>query len=252
MNNTDLRSLDALQFIQSYKLNDVDPTRFMIGSGNGSSGGHIYDSTNRGDTLTREPDNVGVSYSVYGYDYGGRYRGVANPDIAYVGYYIGSSNTGGMLLRSTAGGTLTKITTYPGYVPRQIVMDPQNDRRVFATDYNGHIYGTFNMGASWVNLSGNLSSLTNVFNIRSMDVISPTGALADDILMIGGEKAVFAIHHPGLAGYSNTWSAFGTGLSNALVDSLKYDQKDDIVVIGALAAAGSGPSPTPPPTSPPM
>ena len=47
MNNADLRSLDPLQFIQSYKLNDVDPTRFMIGSGNGSSGGHIYDSTNR-------------------------------------------------------------------------------------------------------------------------------------------------------------------------------------------------------------
>ena len=66
-------------------LNNIDPSRMLIGTAN------IYESLDKGDTLTdlvpvsTTHAFIGDGFSNNPMDYGGRLNGVADPDVFYVG-----------------------------------------------------------------------------------------------------------------------------------------------------------------------
>ncbi len=239
---------NSIQFYQPFKLNAVDPTRMVIGTT------RIYESTNQGDNL----NNLGTVGRVYSMAYGGRYRGIANPDILYVGSY--NISTPHLYVRTTAGGPLTDVeASYAaagGFVARDIVLDPQNDRRAFAVDLNNGVFATFNAGATWVNITGNVRALApgGTSDLRSIAFIGNSANYDTAVLAVGGYGGVYSTQAPGLAGTTPTWAKLGDSMSNALVDSLNYNIADDVLLAGTLGRGSwtlTHPTATTPPIAPP-
>ncbi|WP_435005956.1 WD40/YVTN/BNR-like repeat-containing protein [Tundrisphaera lichenicola] len=218
----------TIQFYQPFKLNAVDPTRVIIGTD------YVYESSNQGDNLTF----LGYSGTVYSLAYGGRYRGVANPNALYIGSYDFSSGAPHLYVRTTGGfaDVEASYNAAGGFLARDIVLDPQNYRRAFAVDYFGGIFATFNAGASWVNITGNLAALApgGTPDPRSIAFIGNSQNYDSAVIAVGGYGGVYAVKSPGLAGTNPTWFKLGDGMSNALVNSLQYNIADDVLVAGTL------------------
>jgi hypothetical protein len=228
--------VDSIGFYQPFVLNKVAQNRMVLGTTS------LYESTDRGNTLNRLGGGLngnGYYGTVYAYDAGGRKAGVANPDAMYVSTYDWNTFTGYMWMRSAPGNALTNVTAAynaaGGFVASHLVIDPQDWRRAYATDFNGHVYATFNGGGRWLDITGDLySAMPSTADMRTIEIVSPTSSVSDDILLIGGFGGVFAVRHPGMAGQPIHWVPLGAGLSDAPVNDLHYDATDDVVVIGTL------------------
>src|SRR5262249_51192762 len=150
-----------IQFYNPYVLNAINPSRMLIGTQN------IYESMNRGDSL----NNLGSTGQLVGggfsfgqpLAYGGRLNGVANPDVFYVG-------SGATIVHRVSGAIVT-LSAYPGTTVHTIVMNPQNYRQVFVADSLNRVWGSFDEGASWIELTANLPSLTS--QVDTIEVFSP-------------------------------------------------------------------------------
>jgi photosystem II stability/assembly factor-like uncharacterized protein len=227
----DLFQVDTTeQDVQPYELNAVDPTRMLLGTS------YLYESFDRGDHLERLAGGAEIG-PVTAMSYGGRLRGVANPDVAYVG----TAGPAKLLLRTTAGGAFTPLTAYPGAVPLDLAVDPQDWRRAYVVDASDHVWATFNAGRYWIDITGDLNTLTPAPRVgpsgffpslRTVAIISPTPGIAGDIVLIGGFGGVYAIRHPGLGGSSLDWTRLGTGFPTVVVNDVRYDAKDDLVIAG--------------------
>jgi hypothetical protein len=208
-----------IQFYNPYVLNAIDPSRMLIGTAN------IYESTNRGDSLT----NLGFTGAFIGGNqglgqpmaYGGRLSGVAFPTVFYVG--------AGATIFHRVSGSIVTLPAYPGAVVRTIVMNPQNYQQVFVVDINNRVWGSFDEGASWIELTANLPSLTS--EVDTIEIFSPDQTIRNMVLIAGGFNT-FQMRRPGAGGAS--WIPLSSALPNALVQDLHYDYTNNVLVAGSL------------------
>ena len=210
-----------LRFYQPYELNTINATRLAIPTT------HLYESSDRGDTLT-DLGNFGTS--INGLVYGGRYRGVANPGLLYFG--VGSQ----VRYRSGDGQPITTLTAYPGSSPVDMTTDPQNSRHLYVLDNAQRVWATLNAGATWINVTGNVASLspTGSSILRTIAFIGNSTNYDTAVLVVGGYGGVYALPTPGLAGTPTIWSKLGDGMSNAVVTDLRYNIPDDVLLAGTL------------------
>jgi subtilisin-like proprotein convertase family protein len=197
-------------------LNAVVPTRGVLATQT------IYESMDQFDHMTNISGGTGSD--IIAMAYGGRFQGVANPDVLY---YASASS---LFLRANAGDTPIQLLNYPGGDVTDIVLDPANWHRAFVTD-SSDIYTTTDSGQTWQKISGNISQLTSG-QISSIEYVDLPGT-ATDALVIGADGGVFS---SSLAA-PTVWAQFGAGLTEADVSDLEYDPTDDVL---AVATAGRG------------
>lgn len=209
-----------IQFYQPYVLNAIDPSRMLIGTAN------IYESLDRGDSLANLlftgffiGDTLGSSPLAYG----GRLNGQANPDVFYVG--AGAN----IFHRVNIGDPITTLGAYPGGRVRTLVIDPLNYRTIYVVDFLNRVWASLNEGASWINLTANLLSLSS--DIRAIDVVSRE-ATPNALLVVGGLGGVFQMANPGSPGGS--WSVLSSELPHGFVRDLHYNATDDVLVAAIL------------------
>jgi hypothetical protein len=213
-----------IQFYQPFVLNTIDSSRMLIGTAN------IYESLNKGDALA----NLGFTGFVIGdgvgsspLAYGGLLNGVPYPDV----FYVGAGST--IRHRVTLGGPITMLSAYPGGTVRTLAIDPQNYQTLYVVDVLNRVWASFNQGASWIDLTGNLATLSS--DIRALAVVR-LDASKHTVLIVGGLGGVFQRKF-GTEGDSEDddgWHALGKGLPPALVRDLHYNSANDILVAGTL------------------
>ena len=113
---------------------------------------------------------------------------------------------------------------------RSVVMDSQNFSNVFVLDYYQRVFGSFNEGASWTNLTANLTNLCS--DIRCIEIFSPTNTPLNTVLVAGGQNGIFQLRRPG--GGGTLWTALSTNLPHALFLDLHYDYVNNVLVAGSL------------------
>ncbi len=247
---------NTFQFVQPYALNNVDPSRMLVGTN------FLYESTDRGDTFTAlgglidltnngldddgdgapdpDPDEWAPANPVgavrqAGYPqsspiaYGGTADGVPNEDVLWVG------GGGNLLLRTTAGGLPSVVSNYTsgavgGGPVADIVMDPEDWRIAYIVDLNGSVFHaqTDDAGVSvtFTNLTGNLPSLAT--DLRTIEFIRTDSA---NVLLVGGQNGVYRAINP-LS--DSEWSEMGLNLPNAPVNDLQYypPSEGDVLAVG--------------------
>jgi hypothetical protein len=210
-----------IQFYNPFTINAINSTRMLIGTAN------IYESLNQGDSLA----NLGFTGQFIGGDagwgrpmaYGSRLSGTPNPDVFYVG-------AGSMLLhRVNLGGPITTLSAYPGSTIITVAMNPQNYRQVFVVDSNNRVWGSSDEGASWIELTANLPSLTSL--VTTLEVFAPDATIRNIVLIAGGFGA-FQMPRPGAAG--TAWIPISSAIPNALVLDLNYNYTNNVLVAGTL------------------
>jgi hypothetical protein len=210
-----------IQFYQPYALNAIDPSRMLIGTAN------IYESLDRGDSLANLGftgffigDNLGASPLAYG----GRLNGEANPDVFYVG--AGPN----ILHRVNSGDPITTLSAYPGARVRALVIDPQHYRTIYVVDFLNRVWASFDEGASWIDLTANLASLSS--DIRAIEVVSLEATPDDPVLLVGGLGGAFQMPNPGAPDAS--WSVLSSELPHGFVRELHYNAEKDVIVAAIL------------------
>ncbi|HEX8165654.1 MAG TPA: FG-GAP-like repeat-containing protein [Beijerinckiaceae bacterium] len=217
VSTTSLASISDGQFSTPVELNNVDPTRLLVGGS-----GHIYTSSNQGTSLTSIAD-VGVN-SFFGGGmmvYGGFQGAVVNPDLIYAA-------SGANVVRQTAAGGGFTTTSPGGSTIRGVTDNPTNWASVFAIDDN-QIFRSTNMGGTWVDVTANLTSLSAA-DFRSIEYVHGT---ADDALVVGTSSGVFYAKVSGLGGAAS-WSELGANLPDAIVYDFEYDAVDNVLVAGTM------------------
>src|SRR5262249_34890038 len=253
---------NTITFVQPYVLNAVNPARMIIGTS------FLYESMDGGNNLTPlgglmdlnsdglnndndfsdppantmplvdELDEFASVISVVGgitaLAYGGMLGDDPAPDVLYVGKNGGAMNgiTGTLLLRTTNAtnsmADFTTLTNYPGGVPRDIVLDPDNWRRGYLVDSNNQVWRFVNAGASladWTKITGNLNPPPGSTNpplsndLRTIELFTPTAASRDDFVLVGGFGGVFRTLNPGP---DALWTEFGARMPNVIVSDLRY------------------------------
>lgn len=207
----------ARQFITPVATNAVNGARIVIGAANG-----VYESFDRGDTITRVLPGVavngtGVDPMVYG--------GAGNSDILYVG------STDRVFIRAAAPpAPLVQSLTFPatgtGATVTDIVIDPDDANTALVTTING-VYRTTNAGAAWTNVTGNLPLLLPL-TVRSIAYVAST---TGDAVVVGTTNGVYFASQA--SGFS-TWGRLGTDLPTVPVFDLFYDRTDDVLVAGTM------------------
>jgi hypothetical protein len=188
-----LFQFDTVQFYQPFVLNAITPARMLIGTTN------LYESLNRGDSLTNLGPLGALVSNSQGYGqamaYGSRLAGLPVPDVFYVGAGATISH------RVTAAGAITKLASYPGGTVITIVMNPNNYKQVYVSDINNKVWGSSDEGTTWVDLTGNLPSLTGL--VTTIEVLSPDATVGTTTLFAGG-FGVFQLTNPSTIG--GTWT----------------------------------------------
>jgi hypothetical protein len=218
-NGQRLRAYDpTVQFYNPYVLNRIDPRRMLIGTTN------IYESRDRGDTLV---NLFATGKFVSSLSYGGRLKGVPVPDA----FYVGTSGPGQpyILHRGTEGGAIGTLTAYPGGGVQDLVMDPQDTRRVYVVDDRNRVWASFDTGLTWRNLTANLPTLLG--QGRTVELFRPASG-GHTVLIVGGLGGVFQLCAPGTPGA--LWSRLGSNLPHGLVLDLRYNYKANVLVAGIL------------------
>jgi len=206
------------QFTTPVELNRVDARRMLIAGDN-----DLYESLDRGDTMTA----LGLNRWVEAMVYGGRSGASDNLDVIWAISPQGPGGTWGpfVYMRSSGGGAPTQTSTQPGtgYL-RDITVDSTDWTKAYVVNESGQVFSTSNSGATWTNITGNLGSGTN--DLRTITFIPGSPS----IVAVGGLNGVFrmATNNVGV------WNQFGTGLTNAIVYDLDYDALDDTLVASTL------------------
>ena len=199
------------QFVTPVEINKVDPARLAIGGGNS-----VYESMDRGDSATAL--SVGFAVNRVALAYGGWLAGVPNPDVLY----YGSGTT--VRLRTTSGGAITATAgTFPGGTVRDVVLNTNDWRQVFAVDISD-VYASTNSGTNWINITGNL---VDVGELRTLEFFRFG---ASDCVAVGTDVGVFVSFLNNLG----VWSQLGTGLPHTSAFELVCNPQDNVLVIGTL------------------
>jgi hypothetical protein len=197
------------QFVTPVELNTVDPTRVLFGGFN-----DLYESLDRGDTMTALALNVTSTAIVYG----GRSGGIDNVNLIYV--ISGTS----VFARTAGSGAPVVTATAPGGTLRDIAVDSTDWQKAFVVNTSGQVFSTINTGGSWTNITGNLPSGTT--DLRTI-VFVPGSPNA---IVVGGVNGVFRMATDNVG----VWNQFGTGMTNAPVFDMDYDSADDTLVASTM------------------
>jgi hypothetical protein len=205
------------QFVTPAALNRVSPSRLIIAGGNS-----LYESFDRGETLTEIAPGVVVNVAVSGIAanpmvYGGRLNGVPNPEVLYVGFL----NI--FLARTDAASPVQSTpTAFPGGFIADITTDMEDWRRVFVVD-GSDVYASFDAGQSWTRITGNLSTTS----ARSIEFVPND---EEGFIVVGTQEGVYKmdVNRPG------QWQFFGTNLPNVMIFDMDYDEEDDVLVLGTM------------------
>ena len=211
-----------LPFVTPFKVNRVRPARMMIGSN-----AYLYESMDQGETLTNLIATGGPVGDLEGnspISYGGRNADNTPNEGAFF------AGAGDSLLRRTADGQpVTTVPAYQGGKVYGVVMDPQNTANVFVLNNTNRIFGSFDGGATFSELTANLGTLCP--SVRSLELFSAANGTYT-VLIAAGEGGVFKLHRPGSA--SEPWKVLGTGLPKAVVFDVRYDYVNKMFVAGTL------------------
>src|SRR5262245_23845224 len=205
------------QFVTPLELNAINPMRLVIGGSN-----HVYESFDQGNTIT-QISGPGANRNAMAY--GGRSSGADNQDVRYVG------SATQVFLRTTAGAALAPTAALPAGAGaiRDVVLDSDDWKNAFAIDSN-QVFRTTNMGASWTDITGNLTQL-GAGDFNSTAFVPGAAPNDTDLLLVGTNAGVFVTFSS--SGFT-TWNKLGTGLPNAVVWDLDYDVADDVLVAATL------------------
>jgi hypothetical protein len=218
-----------VQRYNPYELNRIDPSRMLIGTVS------IYESRDRGDTLSTL---LFTGKRISSLSYGSRLNGVPQPDA----FYAGTSTAARPLIlhRATRGGAIVELKAYPGGGVRDLVMDPQDAKRVYVVDEQNRVWASFDAGATWRNLTANLPTLLAQLNVpgtslaplaRTVELYRPA-IKGRTVLLVGGQGGVFQLCEPGTAGA--VWTRLGTNLPHGLVLDLRYNYKANVLIAGVF------------------
>ncbi|MCA9050987.1 MAG: hypothetical protein KDA89_19760, partial [Planctomycetaceae bacterium] len=241
---TPLNVLDQVSFFTIFELNKLNPARMLLSTDGTKAAapnrgavnqGNLYESLDRGDTLTSIGQNIGYVKSIA---YGGIQDGTPQLDVAWVGtQYFFQNGPAGLLWLRPPGAQLQQVTSYRGGVPRDIVVDPDDWRRAWIVDDAGKVWQTGNV-------SGNVSAITftdvtsnlgagglGETDLNTIEIFAGTTAPGDEVLLVGGRTGVFAKE---LGGLISLWQPYGTGLPRVEVRELEYNRTDDVLLAGTL------------------
>ena len=209
----------TLQFTTPVVLNNINPSRMLIGTSS------LYESLDKGDTLT----NLGsLGAAVSSMSYGSALNGTPYADAFYIG--AGSS----IYHRVNLGNPPMVLTTYPGTTVVSLVMNPLDYQNVYVLDKSGSVYGSSDEGATWTNHTGDLA--TKISQAQTIEIFSPVvgkGNKNDQDLrvIVGGIGDV--MHLAAKAGSTN-WLRVGEGLPHAFFYDLHYNAACDTLLVGSL------------------
>jgi hypothetical protein len=208
------------QFNNPYVLNNINPSRMLIGTSS------LYESSDKGDNFT----NLGtLGAPVSSMSYGSALDTVSFPDTFYVG--AGSS----IYHRVTSGNAPTVLTAYPGKTIVSLVMNPLDYQNVYVLDNTGSVYGSTDEGATWTNFTFDLA--TKMTQPQTIEIFSPPlgkGNKNDQHLriIVGGIGDI--VHIRPKAG-DTLWTKAGDGLpKGAFIYDLHYNVACDTLVAGSL------------------
>lgn len=215
----------AAQFYTPIELNATDPLRLIIGAGNG-----VYESEDQGDTVRLIADGLTVNgggFSPIGY-------GAANNADAL---YVGAGDT--VLVRTAAHpAPLAVSATFPGNgsgaAVTDIALDPQDGNRAFVVSTNA-VYLTTDAGATWTDLTGDLSSFARVPYL-SVAYLPAAFSFDQDRLAVGTVDGVFgADENDGF----DEWERAGIDIPllripNVPVFDLDFDTDESVLFAGTL------------------
>jgi hypothetical protein len=196
------------QFYTPMELNQVDPSRLVIGGA-----GRVYESFDQGDTIEEvEPPLImnGTEAVAYG--------AAGNPDMLYVG-----AGRNIFVRNAPPPAPLVRAASYRGKSVAGIAVDPNDPNSAFVIDL-ANVYRTSDGGATWTKVSGNLASYEPDI-LRSV-TYSPD--INGGSVLVGSNAGVFAAAGPD---YSN-WSRLGSGLPNVPVYRLQWSPQDQILLAG--------------------
>jgi hypothetical protein len=204
------------QFTTPIAVNRVAPTRLIIGGGNS-----VYESLDQGDTITEIGPGIPVNSAATDPI---AYGATGNADMLYIG-----SGDDVFVRTAAPPAALTASATYPGNGTgrpvRAIVMEPDDPQIAYVAD-NTNVFRTPDAGGSWVNITGDLLTLTPG-NIHS---ITFSNANADGTVIVGTNNGVFKARGPGFT----DWEPAADGLPRAPVYDLEYDVTDEVLVASLL------------------
>lgn len=204
------------QFVTPIAVNNVTPTRLVIGGSNS-----IYESLDQGDTITEI--GVGIVANGTGRDTIA-YGGAGNADMLYVG-----AGDDVFVRNAAAPAALTASATYPGAGTLRnvagIALDPANPQTAFVAD-TSTVHRTTDGGATWTTITGNLGTLSP----GTLISIAYSSSNADGSVIVGSDVGVFVARGPTF----DAWAALGTGLPRVPVFELEYDPADEILAAGLL------------------
>jgi hypothetical protein len=134
-----------------------------------------------------------------------------------------------ILHRVTFDGPITTLSSYPGSQILGLVMDPQNYRHLFVLDRDSRVWGSFDEGVSWIELTANLPTMSN--SIRAIEFVRPVAGGKHTVLVAGGLDGAFQLRNPRTGAH---WTKLSTKLPHGLVLDLHYDANNDVLVAGFL------------------
>jgi hypothetical protein len=214
----------SMPFVTPIATNSVVGNRLIV-----SSSRRLYESTDGGTTLTllnsdlSGGTNLGASAGRNAIVAGGRLGGANDANILWAG--VGSN----LLLRSVAGGLLTRIATYAGGSIDAITTNLEDWRDAFITDGNA-VFRTTNAGGSMTTLTGNLFTLLGSESESIYD-LAYISDVAEPFVAAGTRRGMFRMNLSNLG----VWTEWGTGVfPNVLVYSLDYDPLDKLLIAGTM------------------
>jgi hypothetical protein len=203
----------------------------------------IYQSFSVPDRPVNLPPNADQENGSCPIVYGGMLNGVNFPDVLWIGTVNQAGQQHGQVLFRESGSTMPQpLAAYQGGPVRAIAVDASNYQRAAVLDTSGHVYYTFNKGASFVDVTGNLLAGTDLTNGLSPadlhpDTIEVIGSGSNVAILVGGQDGVYRLIAPSTS--STTWSEFGEGLPNVIVTDLHYAPVNTLTGKGNVLLAGT-------------
>jgi Ca2+-binding RTX toxin-like protein len=219
-----------------YQLHASDPNRILAGGRE-----TLYESFNGGDSYfslggvfsgrpVPVPGLTGIVLSM-------AYGSVANPEIAYAG-----TDSGDIFVRKQADGAFARTQFFAATSidgpsaddPLDIIVDANDPRRAYAVT-KAAVFMTQNM-IDWARITDDLNAIAlpgSGINLRTIELVNDdTPDPQDDVILVGGLGGVFRRRAVAVAGFK--WSEYVSGLPNALVTDMEYDQRSDTLLVGTF------------------